>query len=59
MFFGALLNKGTVKISSALAEDILLETETHTFGFFYATNLADDCLLAALALRDWLGEAHL
>lgn len=37
----------------------LFEAEAHAFGFFGATNLADNSLAAAFALRDWLRETHL
>lgn len=37
----------------------LFETEAHAFGFFGATNFADDSLAAALAFRNRLRKAHL
>lgn len=37
----------------------LFEPEAHAFGFFGATNFADDSLAAALTLGNWLREAHL
>lgn len=37
----------------------LFKSEAHTFGFFGATDFADDSLAAAFAFRNWFREAHL
>lgn len=37
----------------------LFEPEAHTLGLFGTADFADNSLAAALALRNWLREAHL
>lgn len=37
----------------------LFKSEAHTFGFFGATDFADDSLAAAFAFRNRFREAHL